>query len=163
MKALNLIIVLVCAHIANGQGEVSYKYEVNENKIFWEAKQEFRKFESEHGHFIKTPNAKVHYLTWGNPNDLPLIWSHGSFSNGYELLHVADNLVDAGYYIIAVDYYGHGQTSLPSHDVSLYHVADDIKFLMDHLKIDKAVIGGWSRGVQCAWFKSGFQLRLHHL
>ena len=35
---------------------------------------------------------------------------------------------------------------MPKHPVSLYHVADDIKQLMDQLKVKKAVIGGWSRG-----------------
>ncbi|WGQ12605.1 alpha/beta fold hydrolase [Pedobacter gandavensis] len=48
--------------------------------------------------------------------------------------------------LIAIDYYGHGQTDIPTHPVSLYHVGDDIKQLMDQLEIKKAVIGGWSRG-----------------
>jgi pimeloyl-ACP methyl ester carboxylesterase len=54
--------------------------------------------------------------------------------------------VKKGYYLIAIDYYGHGLTKIPKHEVSLYHVADDIKKLMDLKKIRKAVIGGWSRG-----------------
>src|SRR6185369_12437024 len=52
----------------------------------------------------------------------------------------------AGYYILAIDYYGQGLTKIPAKQVSLYHVADDIKFLLDALKIKRAVIGGWSRG-----------------
>ena len=59
---------------------------------------------------------------------------------------VAEQLVKAGYWIIAIDYYGHGQTPIPKHDVSIYDVADDIAVLMDSLGIGKAVIGGWSRG-----------------
>ncbi len=88
----------------------------------------------------------MHYLTWGNPSGMPLIWSHGSLTNAYEFLTIADSLVKAGYYVIAIDYYGHGQTPIPEHEVSLYHVADDIRALMDKEKIPKAVIGGWSRG-----------------
>src|SRR5688572_8215728 len=139
MKVLSLIFILFYANVISAQDNKHVGPSDKKDKTFAEAKQEFKDFESKHGHFIKTPNAKVHYLTWGNPDDLPLIWSHGSFSNGYELLNIAIDLAKAGYYIIAIDYYGHGQTSLPNHEVSLYHVADDIKFIMDHLKIDKAV------------------------
>ncbi len=115
-------------------------------ELFRKAKIEFINFEKVHGHFIETENVRMHYLTWGSSSGIPLIWSHGSLTNGYELLNIADGLVKAGYYIIAIDYYGHGQTPLPDHEVSLYHVADDIKFLMDKLKIKRSVIGGWSRG-----------------
>jgi pimeloyl-ACP methyl ester carboxylesterase len=51
-----------------------------------------------------------------------------------------------GLYVIAIDYYGHGLTPIPAKDVSLYHVADDIHFLLQNLKIKKAIVGGWSRG-----------------
>ena len=116
------------------------------HKSFQKAKIKFSAFEKTHGHFFETKNARVHYLSWGSPSGIPLIWLHGSLSSGYELLPIADKLAKAGYYVIAMDYYGHGQTKIPDHEVSLYHVADDVKYLMDSLKIDKAVIGGWSRG-----------------
>jgi len=110
------------------------------------AKRTFARFERQHGHVLKTANGPIHYLSWGAPSGVPLVWSHGSLTNAYELLAVADELVRAGYYLIAIDYYGHGQTPIPPHEVSLYHVADDIKSILDHLRIKKAVIGGWSRG-----------------
>ncbi|MBE9463542.1 alpha/beta fold hydrolase [Dyadobacter subterraneus] len=116
------------------------------HQYFLEAKTRFSAFEKIHGHFIETANVKMHYLTWGKPSGTPFIWIHGSLSSAYEILPFADKLVKAGYYVIAIDYYGHGQTNIPEHEVSLYHVADDIKFLMDRLKISKAVAGGWSRG-----------------
>ncbi|MCX2454150.1 alpha/beta hydrolase [Pedobacter sp. PLR] len=115
-------------------------------KLYQQAQKEFALFETQHGGFVQTKNVNLHYLSWGKPSGIPLIWSHGSLTNGYELLKVADDLVKAGYYLIAIDYYGHGQTAIPAHPVSLYHVADDIAELMDQLKIKKAVIGGWSRG-----------------
>ncbi|SEI94469.1 Pimeloyl-ACP methyl ester carboxylesterase [Dyadobacter koreensis] len=115
-------------------------------KNFRAAKAKFLSFEKTHGHFFETRNIKMHYLTWGNPKDTPLIWLHGSLSTGYEMLPLADRLVQEGYFIIAPDYYGHGQTPVPKLDLSLYHVADDVNDLMRHLKIKKAVIGGWSRG-----------------
>lgn len=110
------------------------------------ARVAFENFEKKHGGFITTRNVKMHYLELGNPKDEPLIWAHGSFTNGYELMDIAGKLVDKGYYLVAIDYYGHGQTPIPAHEVSLYHVADDIKALMEAKKIKKAVVGGWSRG-----------------
>lgn len=110
------------------------------------AKKQFFAFEKTHGRFIQTKNINMHYLTWGNSSSPCLIWAHGSMNNGYELLQIADSLVKAGFYVIAIDYYGHGKTAIPNHEVSLYHIADDIKFLIDKLFIRKAFIGGFSRG-----------------
>lgn len=110
------------------------------------AKNQFQTFEREHGNFIQTNNVNMHYLSWGDRKKPCLIWIHGSMNNGYELLNIADSLVKAGFYVIAIDYYGHGQTAIPEHEVSLYHVADDIRFLLDKLDIPKAFIGGFSRG-----------------
>ncbi|MDJ1501542.1 alpha/beta hydrolase [Xanthocytophaga agilis] len=114
--------------------------------LFQEAKSEFSHFEKVHGHVTLTPNGRMHYLTWGNRSGIPLVWSHGSLTNAFEVLPFVDQLVKAGYYVIAIDYYGHGQTPIPDHEVSLYHIADDIKCILDELKIRKTVIGGWSRG-----------------
>ncbi|NHQ68944.1 alpha/beta fold hydrolase, partial [Elizabethkingia miricola] len=68
------------------------------------------------------------------------------YSNAYELYEIVEQLVQLNLHVIAVDYFGHGFTSIPQKDVSIYDVADDIKFLLDKLKIKKAIIGGWSRG-----------------
>src|SRR5690606_930419 len=113
---------------------------------FRKAEKEFAAFEREHGAFIQTENVKMHYLHWGEPANPTLIWSHGSMNSGYELMHIADSLAKAGFYVLAIDYYGHGQTPIPDGEVSLYNIADDIRVLMDHLSIDRAFIGGFSRG-----------------
>ncbi len=119
---------------------------IQDSLFFIKTKGEFLKFEQAHGHYIQTNNVKMHYLTWGKPTGTPIVWAHGTGSDAYELLGFADSLVKQGYFVISIDYYGHGFTPIPDKDVSLYHVADDIKFLLDDLKIKKAVIGGWSRG-----------------
>jgi pimeloyl-ACP methyl ester carboxylesterase len=115
-------------------------------KLYQEAKVKYLRYEKEHGAFINTKNTRMHYLSWGNSNKPTLIWVHGSLTNGYEFMEIAETLAQQGFQVIAIDYYGHGQTPIPKHPVSLYHIADDIKELMDALKIKKAVIGGWSRG-----------------
>lgn len=139
---LNLILLMI----------ISNNVAVNANSIdsleiiFNESKKEYLIFEKEHGNYIQTDNIFMHYLTWGDKSGVPLVWLHGSLNHCYELSDIADELTSAGYYLIAVDYYGHGKTPMPIHEVSLYHIADDIKILLDSLHIEKSIIGGFSRG-----------------
>jgi pimeloyl-ACP methyl ester carboxylesterase len=132
--------------IYNAYSQDSLDRAFNIRQRYDSAKVEFKNYEKMHGGFIQTKNTKMHYLEWGDRKDTPLIWIHGSFTNGYELSGISNDLVRKGYYLIAIDYYGHGLTKIPKHEVSLYHVADDIKALMNVKKIKRAVIGGWSRG-----------------
>lgn len=106
----------------------------------------YNSFEEEHGNYIQTSNVNMHYLEWGNPKDPTLVWIHGTYSNGTEIIEIVDSLVISGLHVIAIDYYGHGKTAIPIKDVSLYDVADDIKFLLDSKKIKSTFIAGWSRG-----------------
>lgn len=115
-------------------------------KRYQEAKVDYQQFEEKHGGWIQTENVRMHYLSWGKASGVPLIWLHGSLLHSYELASIAEDLVAGGYYLIAVDYYGHGKTAMPTHEVSLYHIADDVRALMDSLQIRKAVLGGFSRG-----------------
>jgi pimeloyl-ACP methyl ester carboxylesterase len=77
---------------------------------------------------------------------VPLIWSHGHTSTGFELIQVGPGLADLGYHVFAITYRGHGQTQVVDHDFSLSHIADDITALMDQRGIGRAVIGGLSLG-----------------
>lgn len=131
---------------SQAQTEIQNLSSPKEERAYALAKMDFAAFESKHGRYIQTENVRMHYLIWGNPSNLVLVWSHGSLLNAYELLPVADSIARAGFYIIAIDYYGHGLTPIPKKEISIYHVADDIKFLLDELKIKKAFIGGFSRG-----------------
>ena len=121
-------------------GEVDYE------KKYHQALKEYAEFEKDHGHYIQTENVKMHYTTWGNPEHTPLVWIHGTYQNTTELLEIVDSIVAAGIYVIAIDYYGHGLTRIPTKEVSIYHVADDINYLLESLKIEKTIVGGWSRG-----------------
>ncbi|UKN03489.1 alpha/beta hydrolase [Paracrocinitomix mangrovi] len=107
---------------------------------------EYEAIESEIGYHIQTDNVKMHYISLGDSTDMPLIWIPGTGSSSWEILNFKDSLMSMGLQIISIDYYGHGQTPMPKEEKSIYHIADDIKFLMDSLQIKKAIIGGWSRG-----------------
>jgi len=88
------------------------------------------------------------YLDFGPSDGIPLIWAHGSGGTRYDLITVQADLVEAGYRVIGIDYRGHGHTQIEiaDYNTSLYHIADDLAALMDCLKIDKAILGGLSKG-----------------
>lgn len=108
--------------------------------------QHYNSIESEIGHYIDTDNVRMHYITFGDPTHTPLIWIHGTGSSSWEILSFRDSIEQMNLYVIGIDYYGHGQTPMPETEKSIYHIADDINFLLTHLNIDKAIVGGWSRG-----------------
>ncbi|MCH2224948.1 MAG: alpha/beta hydrolase [Crocinitomicaceae bacterium] len=128
--------------VASAQDSTSFDFE----KAYSIAIKEYEDFEQKHGHFLQTENVNMHYSTWGDSTDIPIVWLHGTNSNTTEVVDFVDSLTVEGYYVIAVDYYGHGLTPIPRRGVSIYNVADDIIQLLDHLNIDKVVVGGMSRG-----------------
>jgi pimeloyl-ACP methyl ester carboxylesterase len=103
------------------------------------------------GFFQTSDGVKIHYLEVGKGNTAggPVILIHGFsgtaqgnwFANG-----VADALA-AKHRVIAIDCRGHGKSDKP-HDPQKYgpRMAQDVIELMDHLKIDKAHIHGYSMG-----------------
>jgi pimeloyl-ACP methyl ester carboxylesterase len=102
--------------------------------------------ERSHGRFVTVNGIRMHYLEWGAPNGVPLVWAHGSTSSAYELRAVAPRLAQAGYRVLAVDYRGHGLTRVTDYDFGLPHIADDLIGLLDSLRIPAAVFGGASKG-----------------
>ena len=103
-------------------------------------------FERAHGRYVRVDGIRMHYLEWGDAKGVPLVWAHGSGSDGYELLAVAPRLAEAGYRVLAVDYRGHGQTRVKDVDFGIYHIADDLVAMLDSLRIPAAVFGGASKG-----------------
>ncbi|MBB6371402.1 alpha/beta fold hydrolase [Chryseobacterium shigense] len=144
-RIITLFLILPIFNTIFGQS-IGSKDSLNQVNLFNKFKPEYEKYEKQHGKYIKTDNTKMHYLEWGNDAHPTLVWIHGTYSNAYELYEIIDQLVKMNLHVVAIDYYGHGNTAIPNKDVSIYHVADDIKFLLDKMKIRKAIIGGWSRG-----------------
>lgn len=77
---------------------------------------------------------------------LPLVLIHG-FPLGRKMWRPqAEALSKAGCRVITPDLRGFGESGLTSGIVSMDIYADDIVALLDHLGIDKAVVGGMSMG-----------------
>ncbi len=85
----------------------------------------------------------VHYAVWGDGS--PLILLHGGLGNmeyfGGQIAELAKQ-----YRVIAMDSRGHGRSTRNADPYSYGLMAKDVIGLMDHLKIDKASIVGWSDG-----------------
>lgn len=77
---------------------------------------------------------------------LPVVLIHG-FPLSRRMWHPQMiKLADAGFRLIAPDLRGFGESDAPDGPYSMELFADDVVALLDHLEIDKAVIGGMSMG-----------------
>jgi pimeloyl-ACP methyl ester carboxylesterase len=100
------------------------------------------------GQFFDAHGVKLHYIERGTGE--PLVLLHGR-SNNVDLwtsTGILDQL-SARYRVVAFDARGHGKSEKP-HDAKQYgrELALDVVRLMDHLRIDRAHVVGYSMGGQ---------------
>lgn len=98
-------------------------------------------------HFITANRIKLHYIEYDCQKSKPtLILLHGLTANA----HAFDGLVYHGlgdsFRVIAPDLRGRGHSDHPAFQYGLKHHARDILDLLDHLGIEKAILGGHSFG-----------------
>jgi pimeloyl-ACP methyl ester carboxylesterase len=98
---------------------------------------------SDRGGEAEINGIRVHYLVYGHGS--PVIFLHGGLANtdywGHQVPAVA-----AFHTVILMDSRGHGRSTRDVHPYGYDLMADDVIGLMDHLKIAKADIVGWSDG-----------------
>jgi pimeloyl-ACP methyl ester carboxylesterase len=97
--------------------------------------------------FFDSDGVKIHYRIWGAGD--PVVLVHG-FTASIDLNWVQPGVVAAlakEFKVIALDSRGHGKSDKP-HDPAAYgdRMGDDVVRLLDHLKIDKAHVVGYSMG-----------------
>jgi pimeloyl-ACP methyl ester carboxylesterase len=101
------------------------------------------------GYFTASDGVKIHYLEAGKSTGTPVILIHGfsGTANGNWFLNGIADALAAKHRVIAIDCRGHGKSDKP-HDPKKYgpQMSADVIELMDHLKIDKAHIHGYSMG-----------------
>jgi len=101
----------------------------------------------EKSQFFDSDGVKIHYVEKGAGD--PVVLIHG-FSASYQMNWGLPGIIDAlatNYHVIAIDNRGHGKSGKP-HEVDQYGVkmAEDVIRLLDHLKIKKAHLVGYSMG-----------------
>lgn len=97
-------------------------------------------------HFIRSNNIELHYIEHHPEGKPTLILLHGLTANA----HAFDGLLSHGlakqFRFVAPDLRGRGLSSKPAFNYGLEDHAKDILGLLDHLKIEQALLGGHSYG-----------------
>ncbi len=101
----------------------------------------------EESQYFISDGVKIHFVEKGEGE--PVVLIHG-FAASYQMNWGLPGIVDAlakNYHVIALDNRGHGKSGKP-HEVEKYgaNMVEDVVRLLDHLKIDKAHIIGYSMG-----------------
>src|ERR1700741_2061417 len=93
-----------------------------------------------HGHF------RLGYEIHGPADGQALLLVHGLLLDTYCNRDVAERLGLAGYRVILLDLLGHGRSDKPdkASDYRIDFYAEQILGLMDHLGLERAIIGGVS-------------------
>lgn len=99
------------------------------------------------GAYFDSEGVQIHYTDQGN--GVPVILVHGYCANGdlnWRLPGIVSRL-EKNFRVITMDVRGFGLSGKP-HDRSKYglELVNDVKRLMDHLKLEKAHLAGYSMG-----------------
>jgi 3-oxoadipate enol-lactonase len=89
--------------------------------------------------------SEVYYEDVGNPAALTVVLIHG-FPFSHEMWQPQLRILGSRFRVIAYDIRGHGQTSAGDGQYTFEFFVDDLIALLDHLKIEKAVLCGLSMG-----------------
>jgi pimeloyl-ACP methyl ester carboxylesterase len=95
-----------------------------------------------HGHY------RLGYEVYGPARGTPVLLVHGILMDAYCNRDIAGTLANEGYRVILLDLLGHGRSDKPTkaaeHRVDFY--AEQVLGLMDHLGLERAILGGVSLG-----------------
>lgn len=95
-----------------------------------------------HGHY------RLGYETYGPAQGTTVLLVHGILMDAYCNRDIAGALAAQGYRVILLDLLGHGRSDKPikaaEHRVDFY--AEQVLGLMDHLGLERAILGGVSLG-----------------
>lgn len=95
------------------------------------------------GHYFTYGGARIFYQDTGK--GMPMILIHGYPLSG-ELFKYQRNPLSKHFRFITIDLPGYGKSSAPNAAGSIEGYAKDVMALMDHLHIQKAIVGGHSMG-----------------
>ncbi|MDT0611212.1 alpha/beta fold hydrolase [Streptomyces lancefieldiae] len=100
--------------------------------------------------------ATIEYDDFGPSTGVPILLVHGHPFDRTLWAPQVTALTAAGYRVVAPDLRGYGRSSVTPGKVLLADFADDLAALLDHLGVERAVVGGVSMGGQITM---EFQLR----
>ncbi|WP_411091301.1 alpha/beta fold hydrolase [Streptomyces sp. 049-1] len=95
-------------------------------------------------------DTALHYDDLGSADGMPVVLIHGHPFNRTLWAPQAHALTAAGHRVVTPDLRGYGESDVTPGKVFLADFADDVAALLDHLGIERAVVGGVSMGGQIA-------------
>ena len=101
-------------------------------------------------YFKNSQGYNIYYEDRGNKEDQAIIFLHAWGSSMADFTYTLENL--EGYRRVAYDHRGFGRSDKPDRDMSLRHLARDLKELIDHLGLEDVVVVGYSMGA-CVLYK----------
>jgi pimeloyl-ACP methyl ester carboxylesterase len=103
--------------------------------------------------YVESAGASIYYARFGTGD--PVILLHGGMGNGDHWANQVPALAEK-LSVIAIDSRGQGRSTRSKDKPSYDQMATDVIAVMDHLKLEKAAIVGWSDGGEIA-LKLGIQ------
>src|SRR3982750_1099724 len=101
------------------------------------------------GQYADVNGINLYFETHGTGR--PMILLHGGLGSG-EMFGPILPMLAAKHQVIAVDLQGHGRTADIDRPIDLRLMADDIAALIDHLRLEKPDLLGYSLGGGVAFF-----------
>ena len=94
---------------------------------------------------------RIAYADYGE-GDRVLVLAHGLLMNRHMYDQLAPEMASRGYRVITVDLLGHGASDKPTdmRAFSMSAFGDQLAALVDHLELDRPIIGGTSLGANAA-------------
>ncbi len=90
-------------------------------------------------------NISINYSDRGNPSGTPVVFIHG-FPFSQAMWNPQVDLLSKTYRVITYDVRGHGESDIGDGQYMIEFFVDDFIGLLDHRKINKAVVCGLSMG-----------------
>jgi pimeloyl-ACP methyl ester carboxylesterase len=102
------------------------------------------------GSFVHN-GQRIDFTDYGDGEQV-LVLVHGLLMNRHMFDQLAPEMASRGIRVITVDLLGHGSSDMPA-DMRTYTMttfADQLAALIDHLELDRPVVGGTSLGANCS-------------
>jgi pimeloyl-ACP methyl ester carboxylesterase len=94
--------------------------------------------------YVEHNGARIWYATYGS--GVSAILLHGGLGHSGNWGYQVPALVEGGYRAVVIDSRGHGRSTRDARPYSYELMASDVLAVMDALRIEKAVLEGWSDG-----------------
>jgi pimeloyl-ACP methyl ester carboxylesterase len=105
-------------------------------------------------HFQEVNGINLHYVTWGKLTrpERAVVLVHGLTANHQEWAQLGPALAEEGWFTIAPDLRGRGQSDKPPHGYGIPYHVNDLLALCDVLRLSRVQLIGHSLGAQIGYF-----------